>query len=51
MPSGSLIARSTLSFSVRISAASKLVGSSIAASASSCSIWFCRTSRAAPAAS
>jgi hypothetical protein len=51
MSSGSLIARSTFSFSALISAASKVVGSSIATSASSCSRWFCSTSRAAPVAS
>ena len=48
MSSGSEIARSTLSFSVRISSAENSTGSSIAVSASSCSRWFCSTSRAAP---
>ena len=48
MSSGSVIARSTFSFSVRISVASNAVGSSIATSASNCIRWFCSTSRAVP---
>ena len=46
-----VIARSTLSFSVWIASAVNSTGSSMAVSASSCSRWFCSTSRAAPVAS
>ena len=45
---GSWMAPRTLRFSVRSDSASKLTGSSIAVRASSCSRWFCSTSRAAP---
>jgi hypothetical protein len=45
---GSRTALSALSFSTRSDWASKETGSSIAVSASSCSRWFCITSRQAP---